>query len=78
MVQDAEWTRDLGRCQRCGGRIAATHMLTKSYDVNESGRWHRQLGDFVEDVVVVCADCGAEPEGTFDATDGEFAFIPAT
>lgn len=69
---------DLGRCASCGGRIAATHMLTKTYQIDERGRWRRRLDDFIEDVVVVCAGCGAEPEGRFDAGDGEFVFVPAS
>jgi hypothetical protein len=69
---------DLGICSRCGGRIAATHMLTKTYEVDAAGRWRRILDDFAEDVVVVCAACGVEPEGSFDAGDGEFIFVPAT
>ena len=68
---------DAGRCERCGGRIAATHMLTRTYTLDARGRWRRQLHEFSEDVVVVCTRCGAEPDGTFDACDGEFAFIPA-
>jgi hypothetical protein len=77
MAQNAGRIRDRGRCESCGGRIAATHMLTKTYEVSEDGRWQRRLGDFVEDVVVVCAACGEEPQGRFEADDGEFAFIPA-
>ena len=68
---------DLGRCVRCGGRIAAAHMLTKTYKIDERGRWLRRLDDFIEDVVVVCVDCGVEPEGKFAVRDGEFTFSPS-
>ena len=78
MTDDSANREDLGRCACCGGRIAATHMLTKTYQIDERGRWRRRLDDFVEDVVVVCAGCGVEPEGQFDAGDGEFVFVPAS
>ena len=71
-----EGTDDFGRCRGCGGRIAATHMLTKTYPLDGSGRWQRRFGDFVEDVVVVCADCGAEPAGDFAGDGTTFAFVP--
>jgi hypothetical protein len=67
---------DLGRCVGCGGRVAATHMLTKSYPVDEGGHWRRRIDEFVEDVVVVCAACGAEPEGRLEQRGDEFVFVP--
>lgn len=70
-------TDDYGRCRRCGGQVAATHMLTKTYPLDASGRWQRRFDDFVEDVVVVCAACGAEPEGAFAGDGASFAFVPA-
>jgi len=51
-------------------------MLTKSYEVGPDGRWRRRLDDFVEDLVVACAECGVEPGGRFEADDGSFAFTP--
>jgi hypothetical protein len=69
-------SNDAGCCRRCGGRIVATHMLTRTYDVGEDGRWRRKLDDFTEDVVVVCLGCGQEPEGRYEADDGAFAFLP--
>ncbi len=51
-------------------------MLTRKYEVDERGRWQRRLDEFVEDVVVVCAGCGEEPEGRYEAHDGTFAFVP--
>ena len=51
-------------------------MLTKSYLVDATGRWARRIGDFVEDVVVLCAACETEIEGGIQ-TDGEAcAFTP--
>ena len=67
---------DLGRCRLCGGRIAATHMLTRTYEVDLAGRWERRIDEFVEDVVVVCKSCGHEPDGRFEADDGGFSFVP--
>ena len=67
----------MGRCRRCGGKVVATHMLTRTYDVGEDGRWRRQLDEFLEDVVVVCATCGNEPDGRFEADASGFAFVPA-
>ncbi len=58
-------------------------MLTKTYPLDEAGGWQRRFADFVEDVVVVCAECGAEPSGTFVPAgsfgdDGtSFAFLPS-
>lgn len=57
--------------------ITATHMLTKTYRIDDRGQWHRRLDDFIEDVVVVCAACGDEPMGRFEANDGTFTFVPA-
>ncbi len=71
-----EDTDDFGRCYRCGGRVAATHMLTKTYPLDASGRWERRFDDFVEDVVVVCANCGTEPDGGFAGDGTLFAFVP--
>ena len=51
-------------------------MLTKTYPLDASGRWERRFDDFVEDVVVVCADCGAEPDGDFADDGTSFAFVP--
>ncbi len=51
-------------------------MLTKTYHIDEDGRWRRQLDDFAEDVVVVCATCGDEPRGRFEADNGTFTFVP--
>jgi hypothetical protein len=51
-------------------------MLTKTYQVDRQGRWQRRLGDFTEDVVLVCSGCGAEPQGRFEVADGRFAFVP--
>jgi hypothetical protein len=68
---------DIGRCEGCGGRITATHMLTRSYPVDESGHWRRCIDEFAEDVVIVCAACGAEPEGKFEGQGEECAFVPA-
>jgi hypothetical protein len=67
---------DLGRCRLCGGRIAATHMLTRTYEVDGAGHWERRIDEFVEDVVVVCKACGQEPEGRFEADDRGFTFVP--
>ena len=67
---------DLGRCAGCGGRVTATHMLTRSYRVDETGHWRRRIDEFVEDVVIVCSACGAEPNGRCDAHGEEFAFVP--
>jgi hypothetical protein len=67
---------DPGRCAGCGGRVTATHMLTKSYPIDETGHWRRCLGEFVEDVVIVCTACGAEPDGRLEARGEEFAFMP--
>jgi hypothetical protein len=53
-------------------------MLTKSYPLDEKGRWRRRMGDFVEDVVIVCAACGVESEGSVDAQGEEFVFTPET
>ena len=58
MAQDHVRLDDLGRCRLCGGRIAATHMLTRTYEVDRAGRWERKIDEFVEDVVVVCKSCG--------------------
>jgi len=77
MAQQTTSTRDAGRCEACGGRITATHMLTKSYPVDACGRWQRRIGDFVEDVVVVCSACGTEPEGCVEAHGEAFSFTPA-
>ena len=58
-------------------------MLTKTYPLDEAGGWQRRFADFTEDVVVVCADCGTEPTGTFVPAgsfggDGtSFAFVPS-
>jgi hypothetical protein len=76
MSHEGQAKHDLGRCGACGGRIAATHMLTGTYEVDEHGRWQRRLDEFVEDVVVVCTICGEEPVGRFDADAGMFAFVP--
>jgi len=70
-------SKDAGCCRRRGGRIVATHMLTRTYDIGEGGRWHRQLDDFTEDVAVVCLGCRQEPEGRFEVEDGAFVFLPA-
>jgi hypothetical protein len=51
-------------------------MLTKSYELDARGRWDRRLDDFVEDLVLVCAACGAEPEGDLAAQEGRFEFSP--
>jgi hypothetical protein len=51
-------------------------MLTKTYLLDAAGRWQRSIDDFVEDVVVVCAACGAEPEGTFGGDGTSFSFVP--
>jgi hypothetical protein len=51
-------------------------MLTKTYHLDASGRWQRRLADFVEDVALVCVECGAEPEGTFGGDGTSFAFVP--
>jgi hypothetical protein len=51
-------------------------MLTKTYELDAAGGWQRRFADFVEDVVVVCASCGAEPEGTFGGDGTSFAFVP--
>jgi hypothetical protein len=67
---------DLGRCTGCGGRIAATHMLTKTYPLDTAGCWQRRFADFTEDVVVVCVDCGVEPAGGFGGDGTSFAFVP--
>ena len=76
MTDDAVPSNDLGGCRRCGGRLTATHMLTKTYRVDEAGHWRRRLDDFIEDVVVVCAACGDEPRGQFQACAGTFTFVP--
>lgn len=52
-------------------------MLTRTYDIGEDGHWRRELDDFLEDVVVVCATCGKEPNGRFEADESGFAFVPA-
>jgi hypothetical protein len=52
-------------------------MLTRSYSVDEAGHWRRRLDEFVEDVVIVCAACGAEPEGRIEAHGEECVFVPA-
>ena len=74
MQDDAE-RNDTGRCAACGGRIAATHMLTSTYDVE--GGWERRMGDFVEDAVVVCKECGREPPGRLEVRDDTFVFVPS-
>ena len=51
-------------------------MLTKTYRVDEGGQWRRRLDDFIEDVVVVCAACGDEPNGCFETDGGTFTFVP--
>jgi hypothetical protein len=51
-------------------------MLTRSYPVDAAGRWRRCFDDFVEDVVIVCVACGAEPEGRFEAHGEECALVP--
>jgi hypothetical protein len=51
-------------------------MLTKTYPLDPDGAWQRHFADFVEDVVVVCAACGAEPEGSFAGDGTTFAFVP--
>lgn len=76
MAAKQEEGNDRGRCGRCGGRIAATHMLTRTYELDDQGRWRRRLADFVEDVVVVCSGCGEEPDGRFESDDNMFAFVP--
>ena len=68
---------DIGRCTSCGGRVAATHMLTKTYRLDAAGAWQRRFDDFVEDVVVVCAGRGIEPEGSFQGDGTSFMFVPA-
>ena len=58
-------------------------MLTKTYPLDAAGGWQRRFADFVEDVVVVCAECGIEPSGRFVPAgsfggDGtSFAFVPS-
>ena len=78
MALDLEHARDPGSCPLCGGQLTATHMLTKSYELDGLGRWTRRIADFVEDIVVVCAQCGGEREGRFEASVDEFAFIALT
>jgi hypothetical protein len=51
-------------------------MLTRSYPVDERGRWRRSVEDFVEDIVIVCAACGAEPQGRVHVHDEYCAFVP--
>jgi hypothetical protein len=50
-------------------------MLTRTYQVDEEGRWLRSLADFAEDVVVVCSGCGEEPDGRVESADNVFAFV---
>jgi hypothetical protein len=52
-------------------------MLTRSYPVDETGHWRRCIDDFVEDVVIVCAACGIEPEGRFEAHGEDCALVQA-
>ena len=73
----SDGTDDRGRCDHCNGRVAATHMLTKTYPLDSAGCWQRRFADFIEDLVLVCIECGAEPEGTFDGDGTSFAFVPA-
>ena len=65
-----------GACPQCGGQLTATHMLTKSYRVDDRGHWERRIADFVEDVVVVCAECGTDLEGRIESAGDAFAFRP--
>lgn len=53
----------------------AAHMLTKSYEIDEAGRWNRSLADFVEDVVIVCRQCGRQQEGRIDEIGSSFVFV---
>ena len=62
-------------CTRCGGALAAAHMLTRTYPIHADGQWERALSEFVEDVVVVCATCGEQQDGRVDEDGGRFAFV---
>lgn len=64
-----------GACVRCGGVLSAAHMLTRTYEVDRAGHWTRRLGEFVEDVVVVCRECGAEQDGRICDDGSAFTFV---
>lgn len=69
-------TRPLvGACAQCGGVLAAAHMLTKTYEIDDEGHWERRISDFVEDVVVVCRMCCAQQEGRIDEDGRSFVFL---
>ncbi len=67
--------RPVGACPQCGGVLAAAHMLTKTYEIDQAGHWERRLSDFVEDVVVVCRTCGTQQEGRIDEDGCSFVFL---
>ena len=76
MLQDAE-RDDTERCSECGGGMAAMHMLTRTYDIGRGG-WLRRIADFVEDVAVVCKDCGQEAVGHVEVREDTFFFVRKT
>jgi hypothetical protein len=63
-------------CHGCGGSVTATHMLTKTYSIDEHGRWTRAIDEFEEDIVLACARCGAAQEGGVTSDGETFSFVP--
>ena len=69
--------RDAGRCERCDGRLTATHMLLATYPLDPRGSWWPSRGGLSEDIVVACSVCGDLPPGSVRCAARRCRFVAA-